>query len=55
MTDATLKEVADFIVPKGPDGKRSEPLSKFNAEWSALSPEEKMQIRAGIGNGSYTY
>lgn len=49
MADATLKDVMDYFKVEG------DTLKSLRDEWVALSDEDKRQIRAGIGNGSYTY
>jgi hypothetical protein len=46
MPDATVKEIqAFFNVSAG----------TLIKEWKQLSDTDKAQIKAGIGNGSYTY
>lgn len=30
-------------------------LAQFRKDWTKLTPEDKDQLRAGIGNGSMTY
>lgn len=32
-----------------------ENATQFRQEWMALSEIERLQIKAGIGNGTYTY
>lgn len=46
MPDATLKQVIDYF---------GLPMSQFAKEWKAVSDEDKAQIKAGIGDGSFTY
>lgn len=47
MADATLKQVKDFFG--------EENTAKFAAEWRQLSEQDKADLRAGIGNGTFTY
>lgn len=49
MAEATLKEVAVFLRKDG------ETLSQFTAEWKRMTDADKIEIRAGIGDGSLTY
>lgn len=44
---ATLTEVRKYFG--------FEDVKQFRQEWMALSEEARVQIRDGIGNGSYTY
>ncbi len=46
MPDAKLVDIKDFFGMT---------MKEMRDEWSALSDQEKAQIREGIGNGSYTY
>lgn len=50
MAVATMKTVKDFfgMLP-------GQTLKDFTAEWSALSDEDKTQIKDGLGNESLTY
>lgn len=49
MADATLKAVAEFFRGEG------ETLKAFSTEWAALTPDDKAQLKAGIGDGTLTY
>jgi hypothetical protein len=31
------------------------PIAQFKVEWMKLGVMDKMQLRTGIGNGTYTY
>ncbi len=51
--DATMIEVMDYFGYKRADGKRD--VTGFRKDWAMLTEEEKAQLRAGIGNGTFTY
>ncbi len=53
MTAATMIEVMDYFGYKRADGKRD--VTGFRKDWAMLTEEEKAQLRAGIGNGTFTY
>ena len=44
---ATVKEVKDFF------GEKS--IAKFTAEWKALTDQDRIDLKNGIGNGTFTY
>lgn len=44
---ATLIEVRKFFD--------FEDMKQFRQEWTALTEDDRAQIREGLGNGSYTY
>ena len=46
MPDAKLTEIMAFF---------DMPIKEFRDEWARLSDTDKAQIRAGIGDGSFTY
>lgn len=46
MPDATLKQVIDYFGIS---------MTQFAKEWKQLSEEERQQIKAGIGDKSFTY
>jgi hypothetical protein len=50
MADATIMQVKEFfgVLP-------GQTLKDFTNDWKALPDDAKAQIRAGIGNGSFTY
>lgn len=52
MADATIKEVSDFFKTGDPD---RDSLKSFSGEWKQLNDESKQQLRAGIGDRSFTY
>jgi hypothetical protein len=45
-TLATLQDVARFFGMS---------LAEFKTEWQRLDTKSKVQLREGIGNGSFTY
>jgi hypothetical protein len=47
MPDATLNQIRAYFG--------IESAQKFAAEWRQLTDTDKMQIKAGIGNGTYNY
>lgn len=51
MAEATLKTVAEFFMDKS----KGDTLSKFSTEWKELDDKSKVQIKAGIGDGSLNY
>jgi len=46
---ASIKDVADAVKVEG------ETLSDFSKEWRELSPEDKDDLKNGVGDGSMTY
>lgn len=46
---ATLKQTADFLRQPG------ETLKSFTTEWGKMSDADKLDIRKGIGDGTFTY
>lgn len=46
---ASLRDVAAYFRRDG------ETLSHFSAEWKALTEQDRHDLRAGIGNGTFTY
>lgn len=46
MTDANLKQVADFFKTGDPERDR---LASFSAEWKRLTEESKNEIKALVG------
>lgn len=46
MADVTLKQIMEFFGMNA---------AQFNKNWKELTPQDKAQIKAGIGNGSLTY
>jgi hypothetical protein len=64
MSDATIKEVMEFLNPSANQvalsghlaGKHRAMDSKTMVrEWKELSDKDKADIKAGIGNGTFTY
>jgi hypothetical protein len=43
---ATLVEVAKYFAI---------PIAQFRKEWSELTPADKADLQAGIGNGTFSY
>jgi hypothetical protein len=52
MPDATIKQVSEFFKTGDPS---RDALKAFSAEWKALSDQDKADLKAGIGNGTFTY
>ena len=46
MAEASIKDVRDFFGMNASD---------MIAEWKLLSDQDKIQIKEGIGNGTFTY
>jgi hypothetical protein len=46
MPDATLKETMAYFGIS---------IGQFGKEWKELTDEDKAQIKAGIGDGTFTY
>lgn len=49
MAEATLKAVIDYFRQDG------DTLKQLRDEWTALPDTDKAQLRAGIGDGTFTY
>lgn len=46
MTEATVKDVKEFFDMNAND---------FMKDWKALTDDDKTQLKAGIGDGTFTY
>lgn len=47
MADATLKDIYTYFGYPN--------LGAFSADWKALSEKDRMDIKTGISNGTFTY
>lgn len=50
MAAASIKAIKEFFGLRPGDT-----LKSFTAEWAGLSDTDKVQIRNGIGDGSFAY
>jgi hypothetical protein len=49
---ASMVEVFNFFS----DGKTNDyKLAQFRKDWGELSEQDKVDLRSGVGNGSFTY
>lgn len=46
---ATLKEVTDFFR------STYATLKEFSEDWKRLTDQDKLDLKTGIGNGTFTY
>lgn len=51
----TIKQIMDYFNADLTAGDPRKTLKSFSAEWKALSDKDKVEIKEGLSDGTFTY